>query len=259
MPSINVAVNFFSHRKTMRLISQLGDRAVAGLLRLWCYAAQHFPDTGELSDMNDAELEYVMQWTGVQGELIKTLIGVGFLDVVDSTCHIHDWKDHAGHLAIYRERAKKGAVARHMKNVVSNTTPTVITSASSMLQANSHIIKSTTSASSMLQASLETNKHGLNAFQCNALQCNTKDREESACPVSAKPSRPPVLPDDEWLKALKLNPIYTGIDIDLQLRKASAWYPAHGKKLTRRAFIKWLIKEMDIKPMQLKSKPKPFI
>lgn len=243
MPSINVDVNFFSHRKTMRLIAQLGDRAVAGLLRLWCYAAQHFPDTGALSDLSDVELEYIMQWTGTQGELVKTLVGIGFLDVVGSTCHIHGWQDHAGHLVIYRERAKKGALARHLKNAARDTTLMVMRTASSMLQANPHIEKSTSSASSMLQASLETNKHGSNAMQCSAIQCNTK-KEENSVQVSTKPSRSS-LTDDEWLTSLKTNPAYQHINWEVENGKMEAWLALprnkHRKK-TRQFILTWLNK-----------------
>lgn len=55
--------------------------------------------------------------------------------------------------------------------------------------------------------------------------------------------------DVEWVQGLKDNPVYTGIDIDLEYKKASAWYPAHNRQLTRRAFVNWLIREMGNKPM----------
>lgn len=55
--------------------------------------------------------------------------------------------------------------------------------------------------------------------------------------------------DVEWLQSLKENPAYTGIDIDLEHKKASVWYPAHNRQLTRRSFVNWLIKAMSDKPM----------
>lgn len=58
-----------------------------------------------------------------------------------------------------------------------------------------------------------------------------------------------LLSDEDWMAQLKANPIYTGIDLDHEWRKASAWYPEHHRKLTRAAFINWLIKAMDNKPL----------
>lgn len=60
-----------------------------------------------------------------------------------------------------------------------------------------------------------------------------------------------VLCDVEWVQSLKENPAYIGIDIDLQYRKASVWYPEHNRQLTRRAFTNWLIKEMGNKPIAI--------
>ena len=55
--------------------------------------------------------------------------------------------------------------------------------------------------------------------------------------------------DVEWVQSLRENPAYAGIDIDLQFRRASVWYPEHNRQLTRRAFVNWLIREMGNKPM----------
>lgn len=246
MPSINVDLNFFSHRKTMRLIAQLGDLAVTGLFRLWCYTAQHYPDTGVLSDLTDVELEYIMQWTGAPGELVKVLIGIGFLDVVGSTCHIHDWKDHAGHLVIYRERARKAAVSRHEKySTLANSNNLQISSltnsnveklpASSMLQANSQLILSTSSASSMLQASLETHKQCPNTIQGNTIQDNTK-KKSSALQVR-KPS-PPTVINEDWLKTV--TETYSWVDVQREVVKCQTWCEVNRKAFSRRRFINWI-------------------
>lgn len=58
-----------------------------------------------------------------------------------------------------------------------------------------------------------------------------------------------VVDDQTWLAELKANPVYAGLDIDLEFRKATAWWQAKGKALTRRGFINWLIKAMGDKPM----------
>jgi uncharacterized protein YdaU (DUF1376 family) len=57
--------------------------------------------------------------------------------------------------------------------------------------------------------------------------------------------------DVEWLQSLKENAAYTGINIDLEYKKALAWYPAHNRQLTRRAFVNWLIREMGNTPVSV--------
>lgn len=246
MPSINIDLHFFSHRKTMRLAAQLGDQAVTCLIRLWCYAAQHYPDTGSLKDMRDTELEHIMQWRGESGALVRTLVGVGFLDVIDSTCYIHGWGEHARHLTVYRERARKAAEARH------SSRESIHADASSMRQAKRQIEKSSTSASSMRQAVLG-NEQAM--YQYNTLQDNTEE-EKRVVPISAKPKRPPILSDADWLRSLSQDQLYAGINIDLLHRKATAWCRERGKVLTRRRFVNWLIKEMDGKPMVVETAQK---
>lgn len=51
------------------------------------------------------------------------------------------------------------------------------------------------------------------------------------------------LADAEFVMALKLNPAYAGIDVDLQIHKARAWLMtprAKGKQLTRQFLVNWL-------------------
>lgn len=91
---------------------------------------------------------------------------------------------------------------------------------------------------------------------------NTEDRDKSKALVrSVKPdSNPPppefsasngkpaskrriYLADAEFVIALKLNPAYAGIDVDLQIHKARAWLMtprAKGKQLTRQFLVNWL-------------------
>lgn len=240
MPSINVDLNFFSHRKTIRLSAQLGDQAITCLLRLWCYAGQHDPEYGSLGDMRDYEIEHIVNWRGEQGQFVRSLISIGFLDMVDGKARIHDWKDHARHLIVYRERAKKGANAKWAARLFRD--------ASSLLQADHHIVKSICYASSNAKDAVSTVP-----IQDNTIQDNTIHKEKSIpSQVSRKPSKPLIL-DTEWIAGLKTDPVYAGIDIDLQFRKASAWYPAHGRKLSRKAFINWLIREMGNKPIETKQ------
>lgn len=244
MPSINVDLNFFSHRKTLRLSAQLGEQSISCLLRLWCYVAQHDPEHGSLGDMVDSEIEHIASWRGDQGHFVRSLISIGFLDIVDGKASIHGWSEHARHLTVYRERAKKAASAKWNARQIFDAS----SNASSMLQADSLIEKSIGYASS-IPSSNAKDALSIVPIQYNTIHSNTEKKEKSiTSQVSKKPSKRLVL-DDEWIAGLKTDPVYKGIDIDIEFRKASAWYPAHGRKLSRQAFVNWLIREIGKKPM----------
>lgn len=73
--------------------------------------------------------------------------------------------------------------------------------------------------------------------------------EKSIVREVKKRSRTAALPDPEWIQSLKENPVYAGVNVDLEYRKASAWYPEHRRVCTRKAFVNWLIKAMNDKPL----------
>lgn len=248
MPSINVDLNFFSHRKTIRLSAQLGDQAITCLLRLWCYVGQHNPEHGSLGDMVDSEIEHIASWRGETGRFVQALISIGFLDIVDGKAQIHGWNEHARHLIVYRNRAKKAASVKWNVRLGLDASSNASSNASSILQPLQHEVKSTGYASSIASSNAK-DALSIVPIQYNTIHSNTVHKEKSmSSQVSRKPSKQLML-DDEWLAELKTDPVYAGIDIDLQFRKASAWYPAHGRKLSRKAFTNWLIREMGNKPM----------
>ncbi len=178
-------------------------------------------------------LEVVDDW-------IDTLCLARLLDTIDEQFfQVHDylqWNPSREHVVAVQEKRKEagriGGQVKALKNKDSHSE-----GHSKMLANCQELAKQNSAQSSEFR-----------------VQSTKKEKDKSIVDqVSTKPSRPPILLDDEWLKAIKANPIYTGIDIDLQFRKASAWYPAHGRKLTRKAFTNWLIREMGNKPLQLGS------
>lgn len=116
MPSINLEVNYFEHRKTVRLVSSLGVGTDLLPIRLWTYAAKHHKADGRLAGYLPAEIEHIMGWRGEKGLAVEALVKVGFLDPLpEGGYQVHDWLDHAGHLAIYSERAKAASAKRWSK------------------------------------------------------------------------------------------------------------------------------------------------
>lgn len=54
--------------------------------------------------------------------MVEAMVKVGFLDPIEGGYQIHDWFEHAGHLAAFKKRAKSGAKARWAKYASSNAT-----------------------------------------------------------------------------------------------------------------------------------------
>ncbi len=109
MPSLNLDLDFLDHPKIKRLIARTGYEGVVCLLKLWCHAGKFHKIDGSLASYTDDEIEQFAGWSGVRGALLQALLAVSLLDA-DKT--IHDWHDHAGHLAAYQAQAKRMAKAR---------------------------------------------------------------------------------------------------------------------------------------------------
>lgn len=212
MPYLNLDVDFFTHRKTIRLIGRLGQAAIGLPLRLWAYAAKHHCEDGMLVGYQDAELEMFMNWTGENGFAIAALVEVGFIDKVDGGYQIHDWSEHAGHLVAFKKRAKSASKARWKRY------------ASSI-------------AKKKVSIATSTPKHDF----CNAPNLpNLLNLKIGSEPVKA--ATPPV---EEWLENLKKNPAYSHVDWAAQLGKMQAWLSLpknKHRKLTQSFILNWVNK-----------------
>lgn len=126
MPYLNVDLDYFTHPKVVRLIGLLGPQHVSVPIRLWCYVGKHHCDDGALKGYSTQEIESILGWKGQKGDLIAALVKVGFLDVLlnaeTETYQVHDWLEHAGHLAAFKKRAKASAEKRWGKLASSNAT-----------------------------------------------------------------------------------------------------------------------------------------
>lgn len=103
MPTLNLDLDFVDHPKVKRLIARTGHEGVTCLLRLWSYAGKFHKRDGSLASYSDDEIEQFAGWQGVRGGFLQAILDVSLMD---SNKSIHDWQDHAGHLALYHERAK---------------------------------------------------------------------------------------------------------------------------------------------------------
>lgn len=166
--SINIDIGFFTHPKTVRLTTLAGTGSEARLIQLWCYVAEHRPDTGGFDDWRPEEVEAAGHWSGEKGLFVESLLKCGWIHQRDNDGIIgffmHDWKDHQPHLVKHakvskeRRKAAMGMWDRKKKRGKFNDDKGKEGDANEMQNetfacANSRFCNA-------------------NAVQCNAMQCN---------------------------------------------------------------------------------------
>ena len=122
MPYLNLDLDFFEHPKTKRLIGLLGKGSEVIPIRVWAYAGKYHAGDGKLTGYSAQEIESIAGWWGVLGKMMEALVCVGFLHKIKGGWQIHDWKEHEGHIVMFKERAKTAAYARWGLNATSNAT-----------------------------------------------------------------------------------------------------------------------------------------
>ena len=109
---IRLSVSFFHHPKTIKLQSLLGSEGVLSLLRLWCYAGNWKP-SGDLSGMNDEEIECAALFVGSPGLFVKTMLETRFMD---ENRTLHDWEEHNPYAFHATIRSIKARISAHLKH-----------------------------------------------------------------------------------------------------------------------------------------------
>ena len=140
MPYLNVELDYLTHRKTVRLIGLLGPHAPLYPIRLWAYVGKHHCEDGSFKGYSIQEIESILAWKGKKGGLLDALTTVGYLDkVVEGEAmyyQVHDWLDHAGHLAALKKRGKANAEKRWSNLAKVDARPDATSIASAMLPLN---------------------------------------------------------------------------------------------------------------------------
>jgi len=112
LSNLNLDLDYFDHPKTKRLIGLLGRGAAELPIRIWCYCGKYHAESGNLTNYSPQEIESIAGWWGKSGEMIKAMEQVGFLENDGVSWRVKDWLQINGHLAMFKERAKKAALAR---------------------------------------------------------------------------------------------------------------------------------------------------
>jgi hypothetical protein len=108
---IRLQINYWTHRKTLRLKGLIGNDALWLMPRLWSYAAENQPD-GDFSDYTEAEIAILTGYTGDASSMLQALQAAGFMDGMK----LHNWAEHNEYHNVFSERAKKAAAARWGKS-----------------------------------------------------------------------------------------------------------------------------------------------
>lgn len=125
MPYLNLDLDFFDHPKTKRLIVILGPTAPQLILKLWCHVGKYHAKNGRLDGYSENEIEGLAGWSGEPGKMVEAMKnpGINFLEKSSNVYKIHDWEEHAGHLYIFKKRARLNAKKRWDKYRQGNSEP----------------------------------------------------------------------------------------------------------------------------------------
>lgn len=104
---LRLAWGWCDHVKTLKLIRLIGFEGPYRLLRLWRYAAENAPSTGQFSSVDD--LETAAGWLGAPGAFQQALLACGWLDADGVT--LHDWVEEQPYVAKRQERLEKARIS----------------------------------------------------------------------------------------------------------------------------------------------------
>lgn len=112
---VRLPVDFWSHRKTRKLIKRLGLEGPVSFQRLWFYASQRRPD-GDLSGLTNEDIALEAHWDGDPDDFVEGLLEVGYLDREGDELVLHEWAYHQPWVASKPERTEKARELANMRH-----------------------------------------------------------------------------------------------------------------------------------------------
>ena len=112
MPDLNLDLNYFSHKKTRRLVDLLRKGAEVLPIKLWVYCGRTHARDGRLTRYTEQDIEKIVEWWGPRGACVAALIEAGFLKQTKTGFTVVNWTKHQRHFALYEDRARNAANAR---------------------------------------------------------------------------------------------------------------------------------------------------
>jgi len=88
--NFRLSVTTPTHHKIKKLVKQAGHQCFYNLICLWAYTASNKPN-GRLTNMDIKDIEFVSDWSGEPGTLVKILINLRFINFENKEYSIHNW------------------------------------------------------------------------------------------------------------------------------------------------------------------------
>lgn len=245
-----LAVGLPTHPKTIKLKRRLQHAGPLHLIYLWLWAAQNRPD-GDLSGMTDEDIEIASGWDGEADSFVKALLAVGWLDGDEGDRRLHDWEDHNPWAAGAQRRSEAGKIAALIKHGMTREDAERKVFGARRMRTASEPQPKPPNPQCPVSVSVSVTD-SVSESTAGAAPENPAPPEASADTSGTLIELPAIggtfhVTHDQ---AKRWAEIYTGVDVELQLRKMLGWLEANSKlRKTRggmpRFIVSWLSREQD--------------
>jgi len=116
---IRLSIEFWDHPKSVKLERRLGIKAVKCLQLLWCWVAKNTP-SGDLSHLDNEDIEIAARWDGEQGAFATALCDLRWIDVDENGRRLHEWGIHnpwAAEADIRSQKARLSKLAQYRPEI----------------------------------------------------------------------------------------------------------------------------------------------
>jgi hypothetical protein len=113
-PFLPVDLHAPNHPKILRFKRRHGPGSWHDLLGLWLWVAMYRPD-GDLSGMDNEEIEAAAEWRGVPGGMVASMVECGFLDGEVQKYRVHNWRTRQRHFVEMYRRWQTARRMRHLR------------------------------------------------------------------------------------------------------------------------------------------------
>ena len=108
---IRLSLGFYRNPKTKKLIKRLGLEGIVALQLLWIWCAENRPD-GDLSGMDDEDIELAADWNGEESALVETLADLRWIDKTETGYVLHGWAERNPWAAEADNRSDKARLSK---------------------------------------------------------------------------------------------------------------------------------------------------
>ncbi len=111
---IRLQTSWYSNLKRKKLQRRLGGAGTTAFIDLLIYVGVNNPD-GDLSEFTDEDIEAAAQWDGTDGEFIRTIRDLRFIDGEPGSYRIHDWEENNPWACGAKRRSEAARIANRVR------------------------------------------------------------------------------------------------------------------------------------------------